>query len=723
MKKALVSAGGGEKKLSGKEALVKLLRWHFGYAEFRGKQLEAIETVMSGRDCFCLMPTGGGKSMCYQIPALAKNGVVLVVCPLIALMENQVSALKEKGIAAEYLSSTRTAQAKNMIHEDLASGQPSLRLLYVTPELLAMPGFMAKLMKISDRGLLNLIAIDEAHCISSWGHDFRPSYRKLSSLRDHMPDVPILALTATASPKVQKDVVDSLSLRNPVVLRNSFNRPNIYYEVRYKDLLEHDVYTDLCKLLLSYGDVCAIVYCLERATCEAVSTHLSRNGISSSAYHAGLNSKLRTSVLDDWISSKIQVVVATVAFGCGIDKKDVRVVCHVNIPKSMEGFYQESGRAGRDQLPARSILYYGKEDRNRMEYILSNAASKGKKYGISQDSSSVNSLSDFKQIVEYCEASACRRKLILECFGEKVSSSLCCKSCDACKHPDLVAKYLGELAVCGSWKYGSSIVMKSITKPIDNYTEFENRDDEVSPSEDDISDSDDGAEVEKCLANSRMSSVMGLNQKLDLLQRAEEKYYRKQDSGEQASKADKHLISGALRESSKKRLRNAFKEMQMRLNLTLELEMSVNHLENECYKKYCKTGKSFYLSQMASTVRWLSSTANASDVENRLSLGTNSTTVTKTSSPESSAAAASALAGKKPTKTEGNSSHEPEASASAASLTYSESTPMKLPPIPSFSEFVNRNRAKSNQPSHLLKHNSDVSSSDGANLRKKARLE
>ncbi|XAR51076.1 DNA helicase [Bertholletia excelsa] len=209
---------GIEKQTCGKEALVKLLRWHFGHSEFRGKQLEAIEAVLSGRDCFCLMPTGGGKSMCYQIPALAKTGIVLVVCPLIALMENQVMALKAKGITAEYLSSTQTLQVRNKIHADLESGKPSLRLLYVTPELIATPGFMSKLTKIHARGLLSLIAIDEAHCFSTWGHDFRPSYRKLSSLRRHLPDTPILALTATAVPKVQKDVIESLCLQNPVVL-------------------------------------------------------------------------------------------------------------------------------------------------------------------------------------------------------------------------------------------------------------------------------------------------------------------------------------------------------------------------------------------------------------------------------------------------------------------------------------------------------------------------
>ncbi|KAG6586499.1 ATP-dependent DNA helicase Q-like 3, partial [Cucurbita argyrosperma subsp. sororia] len=307
------SIGPGNHEYSN-ESLVKLLRWHFGHSEFRGKQLETIKAVLSGKDCFCLMPTGGGKSVCYQIPALATKGIVLVVCPLIALMENQVMALKEKGISAEYLSSTQSIQDKKKIHEDLDSGKPALRLLYVTPELIATPGFMAKLMKIYSRGLLSLIAIDEAHCISTWGHDFRPGYRKLSSLRSRLPNVPILALTATAAPKVQKDVIASLGLQNPLVLMSSFNRPNIYYEVRYKDLLD-DPLADLSKQLKASGDVCGIIYCLERALCDQLSVYLAKYGISCAAYHAGLKNELRKSVLEDWLSSKIQVVVATVAFG------------------------------------------------------------------------------------------------------------------------------------------------------------------------------------------------------------------------------------------------------------------------------------------------------------------------------------------------------------------------------------------------------------------------
>ncbi|XP_060674815.1 ATP-dependent DNA helicase Q-like 3 [Ziziphus jujuba] len=714
MKKSLLplqeTGGRTEKKICGKEALVKLLRWHFGHADFRGKQLEAIEAVLSGRDCFCLMPTGGGKSICYQIPALTKKtGIVLVICPLIALMENQVGALKEKGIAAEYLSSTQTSNVKNKIHEDLGSGKPSLRLLYVTPELIATSGFMSKLTKIYDRGLLNLVAIDEAHCISTWGHDFRPSYRKLSSLRSLLPAVPILALTATAVPKVQKDVIESLCLQNPLVLKSSFNRPNIYYEVRYKDLLD-DAYNDLSNLLKSSGDVCAIVYCLERTTCDDLSGHLSKNGISCAAYHAGLNDKLRSSVLENWISSKIQVVVATVAFGYGIDRKDVRIVCHFNIPKSMEAFYQESGRAGRDQLLSRSLLYYGIDDRKRMEFILRNAGSKKSQTSNIQGGLSKKSLTDFHQMVEYCEGSGCRRKKILESFGEQVSASLCRKSCDACKHPSQVAKYLEELtATCVVQQKANSsrIFISSTFDTIDEKTssEYWNREDEESGSEEDISDSDDGAEAVKSLAMSKLPKKSGLNEKMEFLQRAEENYYKNKSSDKQVNKSDKHALSNALREASKQRLQNALKQAQQRLGETkLEVETSAIFLENECYNKYGKSGKSFYYSQVASAVRWLSTTTST-ELANRLS--TNASISSENVSLEAEhLTTASSMAEQEST---GNTPEDlqcsigSETTTSASPMENASSPSSRLPSIPSFSEFINSKKVKDNESKTLQK--------------------
>lgn len=650
--------------------------------------------------------------MCYQIPALAKEGIVLVVCPLIALMENQVMALKEKGIAAEFLSSTKTAKAKDKIHEDLGSGKPSTRLLYVTPELIATPGFMSKLTKIHSRGLLSLIAIDEAHCISSWGHDFRPSYRKLSTLRSHLPDVPILALTATAVPKVQKDVVESLHMQNALILKTSFNRPNIYYEVRYKDLLD-DAYSDLSDRLKSMGDVCAIIYCLERSMCDDLSAHLSQRGISCAAYHAGLNNKMRTSVLHDWISSKTKVVVATVAFGMGIDRKDVRIVCHFNIPKSMEAFYQESGRAGRDQLPSTSLLYYGVDDRRRMEFILRNSGSKKSQSSSSQEESTRMSLTAFNQMVEYCEGSGCRRKIILESFGEQVTTSLCGKTCDSCRHPNLVARNLEDLSAACALRQrgGSRVFITSSTDAIDGgqLSEFWNRDEEASGSEEDISDIDgDGNEVVNNLARSKIQSRLGVNEKLDLLQRAEEKYYQNENTNKQRNKVDKNAISDALREASRQRLQNALKEAQQRLDdFKTELETSASLLEDECYKKYGKTGKSFYYSKVASTIRWLKTTSSV-DLMNRLR------EIDASSSPSVFFEAEHPLTPLPTSDPCANEETGNELSENPITETIPSDMPIEssfntnLPPIPSFAEFVNSKKEKRDRSSETKKHSSRV---------------
>ncbi|XP_031500242.1 ATP-dependent DNA helicase Q-like 3 [Nymphaea colorata] len=604
-----------DKKIYGKEHLKKILQKHFGYSDFRGKQLEAIQAILSGKDCFCLMPTGGGKSLCYQIPALADKCIVLVVCPLIALMENQVGVLKGKGISAEFLSSTQKPQLREKIHEDLDSGNPSLRLLYVTPELVATTGFMSKLRKLHSRGLLKLIAIDEAHCISSWGHDFRPSYRKLSSLRKHLPGVPILALTATAAPQVQKDVIESLCLNDPLILQSSFNRANIFYEVRYKDLVD-DVYLDLSNLLKSSGAVCSIIYCLERSTCNALSAYLSKDGFHCGAYHAGLSDKVRTRVLEDWVSSRIQIVIATVAFGMGIDKKDVRFVCHFNIPKSMEAFYQESGRAGRDQLPARSLLYYGLDDKRRMEFILKNTSTKQNKLD-SQGGQAEKALQDFDQMVKYCESDGCRRKKILETFGEKVPTSLCGKTCDACKHPNMLTAKLEEFAQARGRLHKNGLqpvfMKSSLLASGDLKTEFWNRDDEANGSDgEDISHSDDDEPKVNVNLAPKQFPKMGLSEKVDCLLRAEEAQNNKTFNKQACHVSDKKAISMMLRDASKERLSNALKQAYERLGEPItELQSAAVFLEKECYKKYGKAGKSFYNSQVASTVRWLSSTTSA----------------------------------------------------------------------------------------------------------------
>ncbi|XP_022154639.1 ATP-dependent DNA helicase Q-like 3 isoform X3 [Momordica charantia] len=663
-------------------------------------------------------------------------------------MENQVMALKEKGISAEYLSSTQSTQAKNKIHEDLDSGKPTIRLLYVTPELIATSGFMAKLTKIYSRGLLNLIAIDEAHCISTWGHDFRPSYRKLSSLRSRLPHVPILALTATAVPKVQKDVIVSLGLQNPLVLKSSFNRPNIYYEVRFKDLLD-DPLADLSNQLKSSGDVCAIIYCLERATCDQLAANLTKNDISCAAYHAGLKNDLRKSVLEDWINYKIQVVVATVAFGMGIDRKDVRVVCHFNIPKSMEAFYQESGRAGRDQLPSKSLLYYGIEDRRRMEFILKNSSSADKKIlpsSSSQERLSEKSLTDFTQMVEYCEASGCRRKRILESFGEQVPASICKRSCDACKHPNIVAANLEELsATCAVKRNNSSskiFVSSSNMSDEGEFSEFWNRKDETSGSGEDISDSDgiyplngldcsppfpatwlhflvvytldlfclvvglslnfslsmyicnlifpkspDDTEVVKSLGTKSLKKS-GLNEKIALLERAEENYYQNKISVKQNDKHEKNVVSASFREASRERLENALKQAQQRLGtFKIEVERHARFLEQECYEKYGRTGKSFYYSQVASTVRWLS-TASSTELTSRLSITDDPCSVSeKNTRLPALASPAMDLSKSEISNEVFHSSSVLETSTFNLSKQSASPAPL-LPPIPSFAEFV-----------------------------------
>ncbi|KAL5752386.1 hypothetical protein ACOSQ2_022893 [Xanthoceras sorbifolium] len=383
----------------------------------------------------------------------------------------------------------------------------------------------------------------------------------------------------------------------------------------------------------------------------------------------------------------------------GIDRKDVRMVCHFNIPKSMEGFYQESGRAGRDQLPSRSLLYYGMDDRKRMEFILSKAEKQKSQSSSSQEVLSKKSISDFKQMVEYCEGSGCRRKKILESFGEQVPTSLCKKSCDACKHPNLVAKNLEELtATCAIRQKNSfSQIFISPQDMIDDrqMSEFWNRNDEASDSEEDISDPDDGIEFIKSLSKSKLSTKSGLNAKIEFLQRAEESYYQNKDK--QVNKLNKNAISESLREASKERLSNALKQAQQRLgNLSIKTETSASFLEKECYEKYGKSGKSFYYSQVASTIRWLSTT-DSTELTNRLGTTTTSssfpseTRQTCRGEEEEPPAAPSPLLDQ---QLHGSSTASSETSNKSASTKESASSITRLPVIPSFSEFVNCKKAK-----------------------------
>ncbi|KAK9823288.1 hypothetical protein WJX72_001628 [[Myrmecia] bisecta] len=429
-----------------------VLRDKFGFTSFQGRQEEAIGAALAGRDTFVLMPTGGGKSLCYCLPALVKKGVVVVISPLIALMENQVENLRKKDICCDFLSSTRSAEDRRAILDNIQSQSPQMRLLYATPELLTTDGFMLVLKNMYKRGNLTLFAVDESHCISSWGHDFRPAYRKLSVVRRELPQVPIMALTATAAEKVQDDIVKQLRLRNPALLVSSFNRPNIHYCVHYLfeagalDPLPHVV------ALLKEGRSqdaasrwpCAVIYTLKRETAGEVAFSLSAKGIPAAAYHAGLKTAERTCVLSDWASGKTPVVAATVAFGMGIDKADVRLVVHYNLPKTIEGFYQESGRAGRDGRPAKSVLFYSRDDRDRMDFILGKPK-KGKRKRKQPKSQQGNGeLQAFGQLVGYCTARCCRRAILLRHFGEVLPAGTC-TGCDYCEDPHGVAEQLERL--------------------------------------------------------------------------------------------------------------------------------------------------------------------------------------------------------------------------------------------------------------------------------------
>ncbi|KAI5445607.1 ATP-dependent DNA helicase Q-like 3, variant 2 [Lathyrus oleraceus] len=398
-------------------------------------------------------------------------------------------------------------------------------------------------------------------------------------------------------------------------------------------------------------------------------------------------------------------------FRMGIDRKDVRIVCHFNIPKSMESFYQESGRAGRDQLPSTSLLYYGVDDRKRMEFILRNSGSKKSQSSNSQESTRM-SLTAFNQMLEYCEGSGCRRKKILESFGEQVTASLCGKTCDSCRHPNLVARNLEDLTAACSLrqKGGSRVFITSSTDAIvgEQLSEFWNRDEEASGSEEDISDLDEGNEVVNNLARSKVQSRLGINEKLDLLQRAEEKYYRNENTNKQSNKVDKNAISDALRGSSRQRLQNALKQAQERLgDSKIEMEASASLLEDECYKKYGKTGKSFYYSQVASTIRWLTTT-NSDNLMNRLRAVDVSSSLNVISEVEHSLTPppASAPCAKEETSNEVSGNAATEIIPSDVPIENSFNT--NLPPIPSFSEFVNSRKAKRDQSGDTKKHSSRV---------------
>jgi ATP-dependent DNA helicase RecQ len=397
------------------------LHQYFGFDSFKGEQEEIIRSILSGQDTFVIMPTGGGKSLCYQLPALLSEGVAIVVSPLIALMKNQVDLIRgysSKDNIAHFLNSTLSKAQQKKVKTDLLDGKT--KMLYVAPETLTK---QENINFFSDLNI-SFIAVDEAHCISEWGHDFRPEYRKLRGMINEIDrDLPIIALTATATPKVQDDIVKNLELDIPKIYKDSFNRPNLYYEVVPKTSKEQ-VLKHIVKFINTMKGKSGIIYTLNRKTTEELAQTLVANGISAVAYHAGLEGPLRANRQDQFLMEKVDVIVATIAFGMGIDKPDVRFVMHYNIPKSLENYYQETGRAGRDGLEGKCILYYSYKDVQKLEHLMRDKPLSEREMGAQLIS----------ETLAYVESGVCRRKLLLHYFGEEYKTQNC-ENCDNCRNP------------------------------------------------------------------------------------------------------------------------------------------------------------------------------------------------------------------------------------------------------------------------------------------------
>ena len=399
-------------------SLESALKHYFGYDVFRPGQKQIIEEAIANKDLLVIMPTGGGKSLCFQLPALLKSGLTIVVSPLIALMQDQVDSLHDNGIGATFLNSTLDYDTERSRQQDILEGKT--KLLYVAPERLLNERFDSFLQKIVQHIGVNAIAIDEAHCVSNWGHDFRPEYRQLKQLRQKYPSIPIIALTATATKRVQQDIVGQLKLRQPKIHLASFNRPNISYEVQQKD---RNSYYQLLKAIRQQSGS-GIVYCLSRRKVEEIATKLKHDGIDALPYHAGLNPPERANNQTRFLRDDVQVIVATIAFGMGINKPDVRFVYHYDLPQSLESFYQESGRAGRDGEAAQSILFFNFGDLKKIDYLIAQKPDPNEQRIAKQQ---------LNQVVDYAEGTTCRRTIILRYFGERFSGN--CSNCDNCLNP------------------------------------------------------------------------------------------------------------------------------------------------------------------------------------------------------------------------------------------------------------------------------------------------
>ncbi|MFI3328351.1 MAG: DNA helicase RecQ [Rikenellaceae bacterium] len=399
------------------ELLHSKLKEHFGFSAFKGSQEAVIKNVLGGNDTFVLMPTGGGKSLCYQLPALMMEGVAIVISPLIALMKNQVDAIRaiseDSGIA-HFLNSSLNKGAVQQVREDVLAGKT--KLLYFAPESLTKEDNVSFLRKIK----ISFFAIDEAHCISEWGHDFRPEYRRIRPIINEIGNAPLIALTATATPKVQLDIQKNLAMSDTSLYKSSFNRENLYYEIRPKSNIDHEI----IRFVKQREGKCGIVYCLSRKKVEELTELLLANGIRARAYHAGMDAQARVDNQDDFLMERVDVIVATIAFGMGIDKPDVRYVIHYDMPKSLEGYYQETGRAGRDGGEGHCLAFYSNKDIQKLEKFM-----QGKPVA-EQEIGRLLLL----ETVSYAESSMCRRSTLLNYFGEKYGQESC-GNCDNCLNP------------------------------------------------------------------------------------------------------------------------------------------------------------------------------------------------------------------------------------------------------------------------------------------------